>query len=181
MKIIGFWRFRPSQNRSGMRLRTEMAQEIDENRVRRHLGERFFRSGPVFGRFLDPTWVPDWPLCADFRPTFVTFWRTVGWHVFFLCSRVLGEAPGIDLGCPGEPPGKDFARILDSSLRHVGRSWPSIFVQISSQVRPNSASVVVLPSVSHPCCPALQLQGRWSRAARWINHNLDIKIDIWSL
>ena len=22
---------------------------------------------------------------------------------------MLGEAPGIDLGCPGEPPGKDFA------------------------------------------------------------------------
>ena len=35
---------------------------------------------------------------------------------------MLGEAPGIDLGCPGEPPGKDFARILGHSLRHFGRS-----------------------------------------------------------
>ena len=36
--------------------------------------------------------------------------------MIFLCLRVLGEAPGIDLGCPGEPPGKDFARILGHSL-----------------------------------------------------------------
>ena len=149
-----------------MRLRTETGQEIDGNRFRRHFGERLFRSRPVFGRFLIPTWVPDWALWVDFRPTFVTFWPTVGSHVLFLCSRVLGEAPWIGFGCLGELPGKDFVRILDSSLRHFGRSWPSIFVPISSQVWPNSRSVVVLPSVSHPCCPALQLQGRWSRAAR---------------
>ena len=159
VEIIGFSRFRPSQNRSGMRLRTEMAQEIDENRFRRHLGERFFRSGSIFGRFLGPTWVPDWALWADFRPTFVTFCPTVGWHVIFLCSRVLGEAPGIDLGCPGEPPGKDFARILGHSLRHFGRSWPFVFVPILCQVCPNSGSVVVLPSVSHPCCPAFSCRG----------------------
>ena len=60
---------------------------------------------------------------------------------------MLGEAPGIDLGCPGEPPGKDFARILGHSLRHFGRSWPLIFVSISSQVCPNSRSVVALPLV----------------------------------
>ena len=72
----------------------------------------------------------------------------------------------MDLGCLGEPPGKDFGRILDGSLRHFGRSWPSIFVPISSQVWPNYRSVVGLLSVSHPCSPALQLQGRWSRAAR---------------
>ena len=142
-----------------------MVQEIDENCFRRHLGERFFRSGSFFCRFGGPTWVPDWPLWADFRLTFATFRRTVGSHVSFLCSRVLGKAPGIDLGCLGEPPGKDFRRILDDSMHCFGRSWPSIFVPISSQVWPNSRSVVVLPSVSHPCCPALQLQGRWSRAA----------------
>ena len=72
---------------------------------------------------------------------------------------MLGDAPGIDFGCPGEPPGKDFGRILDGSLRHFGRSWPSIFVPISSQVWPNSRSVVVLPSVSHPCCPAFSCRG----------------------
>ena len=79
--------------------------------------------------------------------------------MIFLCSRVLGDAPGIDLGCPGEPPGKDFARILGHSLRHFGRSWPSIFVPILCQVCPNSGSVVVLPSVSHPCCPAFSCRG----------------------
>ena len=128
---------------------------MDENRLRRHLGERFFRSEPVFGR----TWVQDWALWADFWPTVVTFWPTVRSHVIFLCSRVLGEAPGIDLGCPGEPPGKDFARILGHSLRHFGRLWPSIFVPILCQVCPNSGSVVVLPSVSHPCCPAFSCRG----------------------
>ena len=142
-----------------------MAQEIDENRFRRHLGKHFCRSGVLFGRFLGPTWVPDWPLWADFRPTFATFWPTLGSHVIFLCSRVLGEAPGIELGCLGKPPGKDFERILDGSMRCFGRSWPSVFVPIPSQVWPNSGSVVVLPSVSRPCCPALQLQGRRSRGA----------------
>ena len=85
-----------------------MAQEIDENRFWRHLGKHFCRSGLLFGRFLGPTWVPDWPLCADFRPTFVTFWPTLGSHVIFLCSRVLGEAPKTDLGWWGSLP----ARIL---------------------------------------------------------------------
>ena len=142
-----------------------MARKIDENGIGCHLGERFCRSGPLFGPFLAPTWIPDWALWADFRPTFATFWPTVGSHVIFLCSRVLGKAPGIDFGCLGELPGKDFGRILDGSLRHFGRLWPSIFVPIPSQVWPNSRSVVVLPSVSHPCCPALQLQGRRSRGA----------------
>ena len=73
---------------------------------------------------------------------------------------MLGEAPGIDLGCLGESPGKDFGRILDDSMHCFGRSWPSIFVPISSQVWPNSRSVVVLPSVSHPCCPAFSCRGR---------------------
>ena len=133
-----------------------MGQEIDENRFRRGLGKHFFRSGSFFCRFWGPTWLPDWPLWTDFRPTFVTFWPTVGSHVIFLCSRMLGEAPGIDFGWLGELPGKDFARILDSSLRHFGRSWPSIFVPILSQVWPNSRSVVVLPSVSHPFpCPSV--------------------------
>ena len=134
-----------------------MAREIAENCSRCHVAKRFFRPGSLFYRFWGSTWVrprvPEWTLWGDFRPTFLTFWPTVGSHVLFLCSRVLGEAPWIGFGCLGELPGKDFVRILDSSLRHFGRSWPSIFVPISSQVWPNYRSVVVLPSVSHPCCP----------------------------
>ena len=60
---------------------------------------------------------------------------------------------------PGEPPSKDFARILGHSLRHFGGSWPFIFVPILCQVYPNSGSVAVLPSVSHPCCPAFSCRG----------------------
>ena len=115
-----------------MRLRTETGQEIDGNRFRRHFGERLFRSRPVFGRFLDLTRVPDWPLWADFRPTFVTFWPTVGSHVFFLCSRVLGEAPKTDLGWWGSLPArilKGFCMVLCPAL--VVRALPFLF-----QLRP---------------------------------------------
>ena len=83
---------------------------------------------------------------------------------------MLGEAPGIDLGCPGEPPGKDFARILGHSLRYFGRSWPFIFVPILCQVCPNSGLVVVLPSVSHPCCPAFSCRG--GGLAQRVKYNL---------
>ena len=124
-----------------MRLRTEMAQEIDENRFRHHLRERFFRSGPFFARFLGPTWVPDWPLWADFRPTFATFWPTVGQSILFLCSRVLGEGAGIDFGCPGGPPRMDFGRILGHSLRCFGHSLHPSFVPTSSRVCSNFRSV----------------------------------------
>ena len=122
------------------------------------LGSAFFG----LGRFLLDfwvSWVPDCFLWADFRPTFATFWRTVGSHMIFLCLRVFGQAPGIELGCLGEPPGKDFGRILGYSLRHFGRSWPFVFAPILCQVWPNSGSVVVLPSVSHPCCPAFSCRG----------------------
>ena len=87
-----------------------MVQEIDENRFRRRLGERFFRSGSLFCRFWGPTWLPDWPLWTDFRPTFVTFWPTLGHHVVFLRSTVLGEGAGIDFGSPGGLPVMDFGR-----------------------------------------------------------------------
>ena len=82
-----------------------MVQEIDENRFRRRLGERFFRSGSLFCRFWGPTWLPDWPLWTDFRPTFVTFWPTLGHHVVFLRSMVLGEVLGSILDLPGAFPG----------------------------------------------------------------------------
>ena len=70
-------------NLPGKQFRTTMVQEIDENRFRRRLGERFFRSGSLFCRFWGPTWLPDWPLWTDFRPTFATFWPTVGQSILF--------------------------------------------------------------------------------------------------
>ena len=138
-----------------------MARKIDENGIGRHLGERFCRSGPLFGPFLAPTWVPDWALWADFRPTFATFWPTVGSHVIFLCSRVLGEAPGIDLGCPGEPPGKDFGSFSASLWSFVAFYFCSNFVPSLSKFRISCCSTVCVS----PLLPCLQLQGRWSRAA----------------
>ena len=124
-----------------------MVQEIDENRFRRRLGERFFRSESFFCRFWGPTWVPDRPLWSDFRPTFATFWPTLGHHVFFLRSRVLGDSAGIDFECLRVPPGRDFQRILDYSWRRFGHSLHLSFVPTSSQVCPNSRSVVALPLV----------------------------------
>ena len=56
--------------------------------------------------------------------------------MIFLCSRVLGESPGIDLGCPGEPPGKDFGRILDDSMHCFGRLWPLFLFQFRPKFGP---------------------------------------------
>mgnify|MGYP003328438018 CR=1 FL=1 len=115
-----------------MRLRTEMVQEIDDNRFRRHLGERFFRSGSFFCGHGDPTWVPDWPLWTDFLTTFVTFWPTLGSHVIFLSSMVLGEAPKTDLVWWGSLPArilKGFCMVLCVAL--VLRALPFLF-----QLRP---------------------------------------------
>ena len=144
-----------------------MAREIDENGIGRHLGERLFRSGSFFCRFWGPTWVPEWPLWTDFRPTFVTFWPTLGPHVVFLRSRVLGEGAGIDFGCPGGPPGRDFGRILGHSLRCCGHLLHPSFVPTSSQVCPNSRSVFVLPSV--PCLTWTALSRRGGGARSVIN------------
>ena len=123
-----------------------MVQEIDENRFRRHLGERFFRSGSLFCRFWGPTWLPDWPLWTDFRPTFVTFQPTVGAHVVFLRSRVLGEGAGLDLGRSRDPPGRNFGTIFGDSLRRVVHSWRPWFC---------SKFVHILPKVRSVCCPSL--------------------------
>ena len=40
----------------------------------------------------------------------MTFWPTLGHHVVFLRSTVLGEGAGIDFGSPGGLPGMDFGR-----------------------------------------------------------------------
>ena len=95
----------------------------------------------------------------------MVFWGTVGSHVVFLCSRVLGEGAGSDFGCLGDPPGKDLGKNLGDSLPRSGRSWRPSFVPTSSQVWPNFRSVGVPPSILPLTRPALQLKGRRSRGA----------------
>ena len=100
-------------------------------------------------------------LSADFRDFLANFGVTCDF------SLLEGARGGSEdrFRVVGKPPGKDFERILHGSVRCFGPSCPSVFVPIASQVCPNSGSVVVLPSVSRPRCPALQLQGRRSRGA----------------
>ena len=145
-----------------------MVQEIDENRFRRHLGERFFRSGSFLCRLWGPTWVPDPPLWSDFRPTFATFSPTLGHHVFFLRSRVLGDSAGIDFGCLRVPQGASREGFLENfgsfsaSLRSfVPPEFCSNFVPSLSKFQISRCSAVG----SGLGWPALQLQGRWSRGA----------------
>ena len=109
----------------------------------------------IFGSNLGPRLASLGRLSADFRDFLVNFGVTCDF------SLLKGARGGSEdrFRVVGKPPGKDFERILDGSVRCFGRSWPSIFVIISSQVWPNSRSVVVLPSVSHPCCPAFSCRG----------------------
>ena len=55
---------------------TKIDKKLVPDRVRQPLGERFFRSGPLFGESLGPTWVPEWALWADFRDFLATCWVT---------------------------------------------------------------------------------------------------------
>ena len=73
-----------------------------------------------------------------------------GWDRFWVCWG---------------PSREGFWELFGRSLRRFGRSLHLRFVPSSSQVCPNSRSVVVLPLVPGLGCPALQLQGRWSRGA----------------
>ena len=114
-------------------LRTEMAQEIDENGFRHHLGERCFHSGSLFNRFWGSTGVPELPLLANFLATVAAFWAIFGARVVFLRSKVLGEGAGTDLECPGNAPRQDFRRILDNSLRRFDCSCRPRFIPTPSQ------------------------------------------------
>ena len=125
-------------------------------------GSHCFGSGLDFGRFLGPTWVPEWRLWGDFRPTFATFWAPVGSHVVFLCSRVLGEGVGIDLGSPGEPPGRYFGTIFGHSLRCSGHWWRPDSALSLSKFCPKFDQLVALLLLPPPTRPAHQLKGRRS-------------------
>ena len=76
----------------------------------------------------------------------------------FLCARVLGKGPGIDLGCPGGSPRMVLGRIL---LEFVAR----ILFKVWSKFGPHFRSVGVPSSVLPLTRPALQLKGRRSRGA----------------
>ena len=72
------------------------------------------------------------------------------WDRFWVCWKLSREG---------------FWELFGRSLHRLGRLSHLRFVPSSSQVCPNSRSVVVLPLVAGLGCPALQLQGRWSRGA----------------
>ena len=109
----------------------------------------------IFGSNLGPRLASLGRLSADFRDFLANCGVTCD---FSLLEGARGGSGG-RFGSLGESPGKNFERILNDSMHCFGRSCPSIFVPISSQVWPNSRSVVVLPSVSHPCCPAFSCRG----------------------
>ena len=101
-------------------------------------------------------------LSADFRDFFVIFWAPVGSHVVFLRSRVLGEGVGIDLGSPGDPPGRNFGTIVGDSLRRSGHWWRPDSALSLSKFCPKFDQFVALLLLPPPTRPAHQLKGRRS-------------------
>ena len=75
-------------------------------------------------------------LSADFRDFFVAFWVTCR-------SRVLEEGAGIELGTPGDPPGKDFGTIFGDSL--VQFCPNSVRISDQSVDRPGLPRKLALP------------------------------------
>ena len=142
-----------------------MAQEIDENRFRRHLGERFFRSGPVFGRFLDATWVPDWALWGRLSAHFRDFLANCGVTCDF--SLLEGARGGsadrfrASRGASRQGFCEDLGSFSASLWSFVAFYFCSKFVPSLSKFRISCCSTVCVL----PLLPCLQLQGRWSRAA----------------
>ena len=89
-------------------------------------------------------------LSADFRDFFVICWAPVGSNVVFLCSRVLGECTGIDLGRPGDPPGRNFGTKFGAAVSRFGRSWRPASVPTLSKFCPKFGSVCRPPLASYP-------------------------------
>ena len=112
-----FSRVRPSENRSGERLRTATARKNDEKCVRRRLRTHFFAPGPVFGRFWDPGRVPKlrksrpWETRRLFwEHTFSIFWR-------FLRSGAFRKGPGAIPEAPGTLPDQILRGFCDACLQ----------------------------------------------------------------
>ena len=95
-------------------------------------------------------------------PTFATFWATVGSHVVFLRSRVLGEGAGLDLGRSRDPPGRNFGTIFGDSLRRSGHWWRPDSALSLSTLCPKFDQLVAPLLLSPPTRPAHQLEGRRS-------------------
>ena len=115
-----------------MQLQTEMVQEIDENRFRRHLEEHFFsvraafRS--IFGSNLGPRLAAFGRLSADFRDFLGPFLDTCGFPSF----EGARERARIDYEVPGDPPWKNFETFFGDSRGRFGHarrpeSVPSLY------------------------------------------------------
>ena len=125
-----------------MLIATNFHKKLKIYRFWQPLGMHFFRSRPACEQSLRPTWVPERALGRNVRRIFATFWLTGGSHAILLRSRKLRESANTNLGYPKDPPGMDFERIFQNSLRRFGHSWRPSFVPTSSQVCPNSSSAV---------------------------------------
>ena len=101
-----------SQNRSGERLRTTPAKKNDKNRFRRRLRTHFFVPGAVFSGF----WAPGRDSKIAKKPTLAPMTRLLfAPAIVFLAFCSLGcvpEASRTDSGGSADPPGPDFATIL---------------------------------------------------------------------
>ena len=135
-----------SPHRCEKRLPCATAEKTGKNGRRDPLFRPRARFWSILGSRLGPRMASLGRLSADFGPTFATFWATVGSHVVFLRSRVLGEGAGLDLGRSRDHPGMNFGTIFGDSLRRVVHSWRPWFC---------SKFVHILPKVRSVCCPSL--------------------------
>ena len=97
----------------------------------------------ILGSYLAPRLASLDRLSADFRDFLANFGPPCG---FSSIEAARGECWD-RFWLSGGPPGRDFGTILDHSLRRFGHLLHPSFVPTSSQVCPNSRSVVALPLV----------------------------------
>ena len=86
----------------------------------------------IFGSNLGPRLASLGRLSADFRD----FLANCGPPCDLSSLEGARGCSGDRFCCLGEPPGKDFGRILGRSMRCFGRLWPSIFVPIFPKFGP---------------------------------------------